>query len=286
MRNRHVIVLGLIFASGALGCSDDPPTASAPADEVAAGPDVDTSKPASDADAANDPLPEEPEAPGTPSSPGVDAGVDAGPPCKKHLTVIFTVGVPGKSKMKTNGCWTPVIADGAAVKEFRKCSTSNFVVSNATGTAWAYDDTNPAHPLTQEKNFLASCAGGTTTGGYEYMAYRGGWRLLGAPGLKAYFAELYGSSLTDIDSLYYVSGVYRSNAALAAHKNVYPMMNFGPPKSANLQAKVEAETLKLCKPVADGGYFGAYNASWQDGMEANDARLLAFQRALDSCTGK
>src|SRR5262245_57457352 len=46
--------------------------------------------------------------------------------CKKHVTVIATVGVPGLSKYRTNGCWKVIITDGAAVpKDYRKCSTSD-----------------------------------------------------------------------------------------------------------------------------------------------------------------
>jgi hypothetical protein len=228
---------------------------------------------AAEAEAANDPL-----TPAVPATPAVA--------CQKHLTVIFTIGVPGKSKFKTNGCWTPVIADGAATATFRKCSTSSFAVQNGAAPNWAYDDTNPQHSLTQEKSFIASCSNGATGDGYEYMAYRGGWRLLGATHLRAYFSELYGSTTSDIDSLWYVNGVYKNNAGLAAHNNVYPMINFGPPLASNLQKKIHDDALTICKPIADGGYYGMYNASWRESWAANDVRLIALENALDECTRK
>jgi len=254
-----------------------PPDLADGQDETVPGPEVDLANPPAPppgAEATEVP----PETPAQPQP--------AQPQCGKKITVISTVGVPGASKFQTNGCWSVIITDGAAVQSYRKCSTSDYVVHNATGTNYAYDDTNPQHPLTQEKTFLAKCASGATGDGWEFMAYRSGWRFLGAPQLKAYFAELYGSAMTDIDSLYYVSGVYTNNAALAKHTNVYPMINFGPPKASNLANKVGAEALKLCKPVKDGGYFGIYNAAWREGMPAGDARLVAFQNAMNACTKK
>lgn len=197
--------------------------------------------------------------------------------CTKMLTVILTVGVPGLSKWKTNGCWKPVVTDGAAVSSFRKCSTSTFkVANNPTAPNWAYDDTNPTHDATTEKNFFAACSNGATGDGYVFMAYNGGFRYLDALTVKAHFAELYTSTMTDIDS--------HNGVSFGAHTDVYPMMNFGPPASANLQAKVGTEAKKLCATVKTNGYFGLYNASWQDGMAADDARLTAVEQALDACT--
>jgi hypothetical protein len=258
----------VLVACGDAG--DDP--SPLPEPDFVPGPAVDTSQPA-------------PEPPPDDSA-SVQGPLPAGAACKKKITVLFTVGVPGTSKMKSNGCWTPIIADGAANKDFRKCSTSDFVVGNANAPSWAYDDTNPSHTLSQEQSFLSKCSMGATGDGYEYMAYRSGWRFLSAPRLRAYFAELYGSSPTDIASLWYQPGVYVGNAGLAKHKNVYPMMNFGPPAASKLEAKVGSDALKICKTIPDGGYFGMYNPSWRDGMAANDPRLLALEKALDACTTK
>lgn len=88
----------------------------------------------------------------------------------------------------------------------------------------------------------------------------------------------------DIDSHYAAKGVYTGNATLAKRTDVYPMLNFGPPASANLEKKVGSETAKLCATVEDGGYIGLYNASWQSGMAADDVRLLAVEDALNDCT--
>jgi hypothetical protein len=213
-------------------------------------------------------------------------GADAGPICKKHLTVVFAVGTgAGATRSHSNGCWDVVDADGAANASFRKCSTSNFVVQNPSAKNWAYDDTNPTRPLSQDTSFLHSCSNGATGDGYEYMAYRGGWRILGATNLRAYFAELYGDSADDIDSLYAQAGVYTNNAQLKAHAgHVFPMMNAGPPASANLQGKIGTEAAKLCKTVADGGYFGVYVADYASPMPKADPRVLALANALNNCT--
>ena len=63
-------------------------------------------------------------------------------------------------------------------------------------------------------------------------------------------------------------------------------VDFEPPASAKLEKKVGAEAAKLCATVKDGGYFGLYNADWQNSMPADDPRLLAVEAALDACTGK
>lgn len=209
--------------------------------------------------------------------------------CGKQLTVIFTVGVPGVSKIKTNGCWKPVITDGAATKTFRKCSTTTFkVTNNPTAPNWAYDDTNPTHNATKEQTFFNACSKDATGDGYVFMAYNNGWRVPTAPGVtvKAYFAELYTSTMTDIDSHYAQKGVYTNNTTLSKRTDVYPMINYGPPASAKLEAKVGTETAKLCATVRDGGYFGLYNADWQNSMPADDPRLSAVEKALDDCTAK
>ena len=203
--------------------------------------------------------------------------------CKKKITVIATVGVPGKSKYRTNGCWDVVVTDGAANEDFRKCSTSSFVVGNAGAESYAYDDTSPAHPLGAERSFLARCAKGASGDGYEFMAYRGGWRRLRAPHMRAYFAELYGSSASDIDSLWFMKSIYKNNP-IKDRKHVYPMINNGPPRKAKLEKKLGHDALAICKTVPNGGYFGIYNASWREEWTPTDPRLVALENALDRCT--
>jgi hypothetical protein len=280
MRRARLLAFATLVVASCGGDEDPSPAPAPPAlgegqEEHAPGPDVDVDNPPAPPpgeEATEVPAPSPPPDPAQP------------PQCGKKITVISTVGVPGASKFQTNGCWKVIVTDGAAVKSYRKCSTSDFIVHNATGVSYAYDDTSPQHDLAQEKSFLSKCASGATGDGWEFMAYRGGWRLLGAPRLVAYFAELYGSATTDIDSLYYVSGVYKNNAVLAKRTNVYPMINFGPPKASNLHSKAGAEALKICKTVKDGGYFGIYNASWREGMPIGDPRLVAFQNAMNACT--
>lgn len=255
--------------------ADDDPFAADPQMEAEAEAEIDNGISGDDAQAAADL-----------ANPGVtiQSGA-AAPKCKKHITVVATVGVPGASKYRTNGCWTVVITDGAArPQEYRKCSSSNFRVQNHNAPSYAYDDTSPAHPLAAEKRFLASCSAGATGVGWEFMAYRGGWRLLHTRHLRAYFGELYGSSPRDIDSLWYIHGVYRGNARLARRTHVFPMINFGTPRAANLQRRIAAETLKTCRSVRNRGYFGLYNASWREGMAADDPRLRAVERGLNACT--
>lgn len=254
---------------------DAKPTASSSTAKTPADPDDDTT--------SGEALPTFPEDPddAPPMKPALE--------CGKQLTVILTVGVPGLSKVKTNGCWKPVITDGAATTSFRKCSTTAFkVTNNPTAPNWAYDDTNPTHNAQKEQAFFDACSKGATGDGYVFMAYNGGWRLTSAPGVtvKAYFAELYTSAMTDIDSHYAQKGVYVNNSTLSKRTDVYPMINFGPPASAKLEKKIGAETAKLCATVKDGGYFGLYNADWQNSMPADDPRLLAVEQALDACTAK
>lgn len=75
-----------------------------------------------------------------------------------------------------------------------------YATLRAPGSA-SRDAVSPlSHSLSAEKEFLRRCSAGATGDGWEFMAYRSGWRLLGARKLRAYFAELYGSSPTDIDS--------------------------------------------------------------------------------------
>jgi hypothetical protein len=200
---------------------------------------------------------------------------DAGPFCKKHLTVVFAVGVgAGAVGAYSNGCWTVVDADGAANASFRKCSTSSFVVKNPSAPSYAYDDTNPTRPLSEDQNFLAQCSSGATGEGFEYMAYRGSWRLLTAPHLTAYFAELY-SSDTTVDDNY-----AEWQTPMSGH-TVSPMINIGPSDTST----IGASGLKMCGRVADKGYFGVYNGAWQQGMATGDPRAKALGDALDTCTG-
>lgn len=217
---------------------------------------------------------------------GAAGSAGASAVCSKHLTVVFSVGTGASATASlSNGCWTVVDADGSANKSFRKCSTSNFTVKNADAPNYAYDDTNPLRPLSQDESYLAECAKGATGDGYEFLAHRGGWRLLHADHLRAYFAELYGDATNDVASLEGVAGVYPDAPEFKAHAgHVFPMINIGPDPAAGLDEKIGAVTKKLCATIPDGGYFGTYVATWDKPMKADDARVKALAHALNVCT--
>lgn len=214
-----------------------------------------------------------------------DAAAEAAPACGKQLTVIFSVGTgAGSLASHANACWSVVDADGAANKQWRKCSTSNYVVKNASAPNWAFDDSNPNAPLSQDESFLQQCASGSTGEGFEYLAYRGSWRLMfPATHLKAFFAELYTGD-DAVDDLWSQPGVYTGNAQLANH-TVYPMINIGPTSPpSNVATVIENGALAMCKTVKDGGMFGVYVGTWSQPMPSNDPRIVALAKALDACT--
>jgi hypothetical protein len=210
-----------------------------------------------------------------------DAAPD-GPACSKHLTVLFSVGTgAGSLASHAHGCWEVVDADGSANPSFRKCSTGNWIVHNPGAANYAFDDSNPNDPLAQDQSFLSQCSAGATGEGFEYLAYRGSWRLLfPATHLKAFFAELY-SSDDQVDDDW--PGAYVGNSQLAKH-TVYPMINIGPRNDPSPQGKIKNDGLAICKTIGDGGYFGVYVGAWDQPMGDNDARIVALADALDECT--
>ena len=215
-----------------------------------------------------------------------DASTEAAAPdpCAKHLTVLFAVGTgAGSLKAHATSCYDVLDADGAANKQFRKCSTSNWVVGNPSAPSYAFDDTNPNAPLTEDQNFLKQCASGATGVGFEYMAYRGSWRLIfPANHLKAFFAELHAGD-GDVDDNW--PSAYVNNAQLANH-TVYPMINIGPTNVSNPAPTIQKDGLAICKTIKDGGYFGVYVGTWNQPMPQNDPRIVALASALDACTQK
>lgn len=216
-----------------------------------------------------------------------DAAKEAAPPvdpCSKHITVLFSVGTgAGSLASHAGACWSVIDADGAANKQWRKCSTSNFVVGNPTAPNWAFDDTNPNAPLGDDQNFIAQCASGATGDGYEYMAYRGAWRLLFPENhLRAFFAELHAGD-GDVDDNW--PSAYVNNSQLANH-TVYPMFNIGPTNVSNPAPTIKTDGLAICKTIKDGGMFGIYVGTWNQPMSSTDARIVALASALDTCTKK
>ncbi len=215
-----------------------------------------------------------------------DAAKEAAPvdPCSKHLTVLFAVGT-GTSALSSHAgaCWSVIDADGAANKSWRKCSASNFVVGNPSAPNWAFDDTNPNAALSDDENFIEQCAANSTGDGYEYMAYRGSWRLLfPETRLRAFFAELHAGD-GDVDDNW--PSAYVNNSQLANH-TVYPMINIGPTNVANPAGIIEKDGLAICKTIKDGGMFGVYVGTWNQPMTDTDPRIVALANALDSCTKK
>jgi hypothetical protein len=231
---------------------------------------------------------------GAPSEGGAEAAADAhdaapdAPSCAKHVTALFTVGTGAGSLAShaTSGCWDVVDADGAANNAWRKCSTNKYTVVNAGAVNWAFDDSAPTHDLTQDKDFISKCSAGATGIGFEYLAYRGGWRLLFPyPGLKAFVAELHSSDF-DVDD--YWPSAYVNNQELASH-TVYPMFNIGPrndPSPQQTLSKIEKHGESICKTIRDKGYFGIYVGTWDQPMPSNDPRIVALAKALDACTKK
>jgi hypothetical protein len=213
------------------------------------------------------------------AAPDQDAAVIS---CGKHLTVLFSVGTgAGSLASHASGCWSVVDADGAANKSYRKCSTGGGVVQNPSAPNYAFDDTNPNNPIVQQQAFLQQCSSGATGEGFEYMAYRGSWRLLyPATNLKAFFAELYVGD-GDVDD--YWPSAYTNNAQLAKH-TVYPMINIGPTSDPSPAGKIKSDSVAICKTIRDNGYFGVYVGTWNQPMGATDARIMALADALDACT--
>ena len=212
-----------------------------------------------------------------------DAAPD-GPACIKEITVLFSVGTgAGSLASHASGCWTVIDADGAANHAYRKCSTGSGVVQNPGAPNYAFDDTNPNDPLAEQQGFLQQCSAGATGDGWEYMAYRGGWRLLfPATHLRAFFAELHASD-DDVDDNW--PGAYVGNPQLA-HHTVYPMINIGPRGVAHPETTIENDGLAICRTIRDHGYFGVYVATWNEPMPDGDPRIVALAKALDGCTKK
>jgi predicted alpha-1,6-mannanase (GH76 family) len=204
--------------------------------------------------------------------------------CQKHVTVEFSVAI-GASGLRTyaddhaEGCWSVLVADpGDPASDFRTCSREGAPVKHLERPNYGYDDTSPEHLLSDDKADLAACAKGATGIGFEYMAYRGGWRLLPAPHLTAYIAELQASD-DDVDAFW--PGAYVDNGQLRDHP-VYPMINISP---SNAKTKIEEDGPAICDTIDDDGYFGIYVGHWETTkIPDDDPRLAALGNVLDHCT--
>jgi hypothetical protein len=203
----------------------------------------------------------------------------ATPRCKKRIHVAFAVYTYLPENLGGSGCWSAerTVQD----PRYRDCHADGSV-KHASGDRWFYDDTNPRNDLATERRVLHDCSAGRA--GFEYMAFRDGrWRLITRPHALAYFAELYTDD-AHIDDLYYVSGVYRQNAALHRHRRVAPMLNFAPfPDGRYSQRQIAREVLKVCKTVHNHGWLGLYEWHYPLGS-SGAARLANLVHALDACT--
>jgi hypothetical protein len=211
-----------------------------------------------------------------------NGGTTAKPPirCKKRIHVTFAIYTYLTNNMKNNGCWT---AERTTQDDnFRECH-SDGDIKRAGGDDFFYDDTNPYNSLATERARVARCAKGEKRG-FEYLAFRDSrWRIVRAPHVSAYFAELYTSDAT-IDDLYYDSGVFRSNAALRKNKRVAPMLNVAPYPPRYSTSDIEREILKVCGHVKNHGYIGLYE--WHFPLSEGSTYMTTIERALNRCTRK
>ncbi|MEO7111249.1 MAG: hypothetical protein ABI183_12495, partial [Polyangiaceae bacterium] len=202
------------------------------------------------------------------------------PRCKKRLTVTFAVYTYLAKELGSNGCWTA--ENTVSDPDFRDCHINGTVV-HRSGTKWFYDDTNPYNALASERLRVERCAKGEKRG-FEYLAFRDSrWRIVRAPHVSAYFAELYTSDAT-IDDLYYDSGVFRGNAALRKNKRVAPMLNVAPYPPRYSAAEIERQILKVCGHVKNHGYIGLYE--WHFPLKEGSTYMTTIERALNRCTRK
>ena len=200
--------------------------------------------------------------------------------CKKRIHVTFAVYTYLASNLHDNGCW---VADRTIQdSKFRECH-SNGDIKDPKGDEFFYDDTNPSNASRTETLRIDRCAKGEKRG-FEYMAFRDArWRLVRAPHVAAYFAELYTDD-TRIDDLWYDRGVYRGNAALKKHSRVAPMLNVAPYPARYSQREIEKEILKVCSHVKNHGYIGMYE--WHFPLSSGSPYLATISRALNRCTRK
>ena len=215
----------------------------------------------------------------------INGGTTAPPPpapvrCKKRIHATFAIYTYLAEDLHSNGCWT---ADRTKQDpDFRECH-SNGEIKDPNGDDFFYDDTNPSNAFSLEKLRVDRCAKGEKRG-FEYMAFRDDrWRLVRAPHVAAYFAELYTDD-TRIDDLYYDRGVYRGNATLAKHSRVAPMLNIAPYPPRYTPKEIEKEIVKVCSHVKNHHFIGFYE--WHYPLSHDSPYLKAVERALNRCTRK
>ncbi len=211
---------------------------------------------------------------------GKNGGTTAPAPirCKKRIHATFAIYTYLSDNMKDNGCWTAERT--TQDDDFRECH-SDGDIKRANGDEFFYDDTNPYNALSTEKLRVERCAKGERRG-FEYLAFRDSrWRIVRAPHVAAYFAELYTSDET-IDDLYYDRGVFRGNDALRKNKRVAPMLNVAPYPPRYSTREIEKEILKVCGHVKNHGYIGLYE--WHFPLTEGSAYMTAIERALNRCT--
>lgn len=268
-----------------LGADPEPMIADDEIDALDAVPEQVADVEAEDLLDAADPLDEEIDAPMKTLSASAKGAHEGGgttakpkPRCKKRLHATFAIYTYLANDLASNGCWVPERT--TQDDDYRACH-SDGEIERSKGSRFFYDDTNPRNALSTEKARVARCAKGADLG-FEYLAYRDvRWRIVRAPHVAAYFAELYTDD-TRIDDLWYDRGVYRGNATLAKHTRVAPMLNVAPYPPRYTPREIEKEILKVCAHVKNHGFIGLYE--WHFPLSHDSPYLAAVEKALNRCT--
>jgi hypothetical protein len=200
--------------------------------------------------------------------------------CKKRIHATFAIYTYLTNDLKTNGCW--VAERTTQDPTYRECH-SNGDIKDPHGVNFFYDDTNPSNPYETERARVGRCAKGEKLG-FEYMAFRDDrWRIVRAPHVAAYFAELYVDD-TRIDNFWYDRGIYRGNSALKKYARVAPMLNVAPYPPRYSTRDIEKEILKVCSHVKNHGFIGLYE--WHFPLDHDSPYTAAIVGALNRCTRK
>ncbi|HEU5058710.1 MAG TPA: hypothetical protein VFU21_19390 [Kofleriaceae bacterium] len=204
---------------------------------------------------------------------GIKAVSNPLPACGKRivLTVALYTGMdqPGLDGVAAaSGCWTYERVSKSNA-EWKICNYDG-TVHHQDGVKWVYDDTSAAHDSTVEKNRILACQQGVAGRGYVDMANRGdGWRKVVTSGVRVHFAEIYSSQFAVDDQF----SLWQSEGEPGE-----PMVNFGEPTTS--ASEIRDATLRACRQVEDGGFFGVY--VYPESLRGD--RMSALVRALNDCT--
>ena len=196
--------------------------------------------------------------------------------CGKRLIASFALytglGNPGANGVaKSNACWTYERVSKEN-PEWKLCNYDG-TVHHASGSKWAYDDTNSSHNASTEASRISACRSGVPGRGYIYMTNRGsGWKWGASGQVRVHFAEIYSDQST-VDDQYY-------DWVADGKPGGAPMLNFG--EAATTSPRIYEATLRACKQVKSGEYLGVYVYP----KSLDGTRLTAFVDAMNACTKK